>query len=135
MSLPSFEASDEVVFKEEKPSRVIRKAQGSVPKEFKCAFPGCKDSFDRKNSLTNHMKTHEKPLKEIYAGDLVQIKLPSSTPVWDSKNEWYIKGVKFPDGYKLHKIVALDSNIVHPVSGHHISAMTVILVKEDKKDD
>ena len=135
MSLPSFDADDSIRMVKEKPSRVVREQQGSVKKPYPCKHPGCKDAFGRKQDLTNHMKTHQKGLLDAYECDMAMVKLPTTSPIWDTKNEWYINGVKFPKGWKLHKIVALQSTITHKVSGDTTPAITVILIREDKKDD
>lgn len=135
MSLPSFGKEQDIVFKgDPKPSIHERKAKPVQKYTCELCSKEKKEpvTFTKKSSLTNHMKVHEKPLKDIYQMDYLQYETPQSKKMWDNNKESYVTGFDLPDGFKLFKIINLAKGVFHPVSG---KAMTysILLLERIKK--
>ena len=81
------------------------------------------------------MKTHEKPLKEIYKdADLVILELPTTKKQYDSTNKWKIQGVSIPKGFKFHSVIRHEITLIIPGQEHNPgNGIRILAVRDEVK--
>ena len=81
--LPNFNSDSGVVIIDEpippKKKTVHERTEGTPKKEYICKATGCDFDTDAKGAYTNHKKSHEKDVRELYkSSNVLKVSIPIS---------------------------------------------------------